>query len=58
LLHPNAICSYIDRHGNQCSSRRFLQIDHIHSWSLGGTHDPQNLQVMCGIHNRIKYEQG
>lgn len=58
LLHPNAICSYIDRQGNQCSSRRFLQIDHIHSWSLGGTHDPQNLQVMCGTHNRIKYEQG
>lgn len=58
LLLPNAICSYIDRHGNKCASRRFLQIDHIHSWSLGGTHDPQNLQVLCGTHNRIKYEQG
>jgi hypothetical protein len=58
LLHPNAICSFTDRHGNQCASRRFLQIDHIHSWSLGGTHDQKNLQVLCGIHNRIKYEQG
>jgi hypothetical protein len=58
LLHPNAICSYVDRHGKQCMSRRFLQIDHIHGWSLGGTHDPQNLQVICGIHNRIKFEQG
>lgn len=58
LLHSNATCSYKDRHGNQCSSRRFLQIDHIHSWSLGGTHDPQNLQVLCGAHNRMKYERG
>ncbi len=56
FLHPKAICCHIDRHGNQCTSRRFLQIDHIHSWSLGGTHDSQNLQVLCGPHNRMKYE--
>ncbi len=58
LLHANATCSHRDRNGNQCTSRRFLQIDHIRGWSLGGTHDPQNLQVLCGAHNRIKYERG
>ncbi len=38
----------------QCGSRSFLQIDHIVPWSLGGSNDLQNLQLLCGVHNRLK----
>ncbi len=38
----------------QCGSRGFLQIDHIVPWSLGGSNNLQNLQLLCGVHNRLK----
>jgi HNH endonuclease len=57
LLHPNARCEYKHRNGKQCTNQRFLQIDHIQSWNRGGTHDPRNLQVLCGVHNRQKYQE-
>ncbi|MBY0384796.1 HNH endonuclease, partial [bacterium] len=46
-----------DQNGHRCTSQKFLQIDHIHNWSQGGTHDLENLQVLCGVHNRLKYER-
>ncbi len=57
LLHPSAVCAHIDKNGKTCSSQRFLQIDHIKSWSRGGPHKLENLQVLCGVHNRLKYER-
>ncbi len=38
----------------QCGSRAFLQIDHTVPWSLGGSNELQNLQLLCGVHNRLK----
>ncbi|MBY0385771.1 HNH endonuclease [bacterium] len=57
LLHAKAQCAHTDSNGNRCASQRFLQIDHIKSWSRGGSHEAQNLQVLCGVHNRLKYER-
>ncbi len=57
LLHSGAVCEHRYSNGTQCSNRKFLQIDHIHSLSRGGTHDLRNLQVLCGLHNRRKYQQ-
>ncbi len=56
LLHENAACEYRNHKGQRCASKKFLQIDHIQSWSRGGNHAPDNLQVLCGVHNRLKYE--
>ncbi len=56
LLNEHASCTHKDSRGRSCDSQRFLQIDHIRSWSRGGTHDPDNLQVLCGVHNRLKYD--
>ncbi len=56
LLHANASCEYKHHNGQSCASKKFLQIDHIQSWSRGGDHSPGNLQVLCGAHNRLKYE--
>lgn len=55
LLSSSSTCSHTDPQGKPCDNKKFLQIDHIHSWSRGGTHEPQNLQVLCATHNRLKY---
>ncbi len=55
LLNEHARCEHKDSRGRSCGSQRFLQLDHIRSWSRGGTHEPENLQVLCGAHNRQKY---
>ena len=56
LLYGDAVCAYKDANGKICGSQRFLQIDHIHSWSRGGTSNRENLQVLCGVHNRLKFQ--
>jgi 5-methylcytosine-specific restriction endonuclease McrA len=57
LIRSSATCSHTDQLGKQCENKKFLQIDHIHSWSRGGSHEPQNLQVLCATHNRLKYNR-
>jgi hypothetical protein len=43
--------------GKRCASRHRLQIDHIHPFSLGGTsRDPENLRLLCAVHNRVPWE--
>ncbi|WP_339095558.1 DEAD/DEAH box helicase family protein [Deinococcus sp. VB343] len=37
-----------------CGSKTGLQVDHIRSRYAGGNHDPENLQLLCGICNRLK----
>ncbi len=57
LLNRDAKCGYRDpQSGRQCESRHFLQIDHIQSVSEGGGNTPSNLQVLCGQHNRYKFQ--
>lgn len=49
-------CQYKDPvSGRICNSKWFLQIDHKQSRWAGGQHDIENLQVLCGQHNRLKY---
>jgi HNH endonuclease/Domain of unknown function (DUF222) len=57
LLHANAKCAHKYPDGSSCQNQKFLQVDHIQSWSRGGSHDPGNLQVLCGTHNRLKFKQ-
>jgi 5-methylcytosine-specific restriction endonuclease McrA len=36
-------------------SKKDLQYDHVYPWSLGGrSDDPNNIQLLCGYHNRLK----
>ena len=58
LLNTDARCQYKNHKGEQCYSSRFLQIDHIQSVSCGGSNDIENLQILCGTHNRYKYARG
>lgn len=43
--------------GKICNSQYTLQIDHIHLYSLGGGHEPENLQLLCGAHNRYRIKK-
>lgn len=44
-------CQY-QHQGHRCSSRYGLQIDHITEYCNGGSNDIENLQLLCGAHNR------
>jgi hypothetical protein len=43
--------------GTFCESRYQLQVDHIVSRWRGGSDNVENLQLLCGLHNREKYER-
>ena len=43
--------------GKRCASRHRLQVDHIHPFALGGSSvDPENLRLLCAVHNRVAWE--
>ena len=46
-------CSYVDRTtGERCQSRVFIQRNHRLMQALGGTGEAENLEPLCGPHNR------
>jgi 5-methylcytosine-specific restriction endonuclease McrA len=56
LLHADAFCAYRNPlTGKICGSRHFLQIDHFKAVIRGGGNEIENLQVLCGQHNRQKF---
>jgi len=49
----HAQCQYIDKITNKkCESKHAIQIDHIHPYSLGGSHHESNLRLLCRNHNQ------
>lgn len=48
-------CSYVSPKGQRCQAKRFLHVDHVQPWVLGGSsHDCSNLQLLCSTHNRLR----
>ena len=50
-------CSFVAADGTRCQCRKNLQLDHIQPFAAGGTHNPQNLRLLCGAHNRLAAER-
>lgn len=51
-------CEYVDKEtGEICGSTYQLQFDHVLSVTKGGGNEESNLQMLCGIHNRLKYQR-
>jgi hypothetical protein len=48
-------CRFQHPDGRFCGSKYQLQVDHIISKWKGGSNDVENLQLLCGVHNRHKY---
>jgi hypothetical protein len=58
-LHGDAdsCCVFVDPvTKRRCRSKFLLQIDHIVPIWAGGTNAPENLQLLCAVHNRLKYK--
>ena len=51
-------CSFVGENGRRCSARRGLHIDHIKPYAHGGTHDQENLRLLCPAHNRLMAPAG
>lgn len=50
-------CTYVAPDGNRCQATHALQVDHIRPYSAGGTHNRENLRLLCAAHNRLAAEQ-
>lgn len=58
LLTRSQGCQHTDKQtGRICGSRYALQVDHIRPKWAGGDDRLENLQLLCGNHNRHKYEK-
>jgi len=49
-------CRYVDEHGRRCSARDRLEFHHRHPFGMGGDHSPENLRLLCPVHNRYLAE--
>jgi len=54
---PTKQCDYMSPTGRQCQEKHGLEIDHIHMFSQGGTHSPENLRLLCPTHNKFLAEK-
>jgi hypothetical protein len=51
-------CTYLDPQSKRvCNSTHAIQIDHLDPYSMGGTHDPENLRLLCRAHNQHNADQ-
>ena len=44
-------CTFCSASGRRCSERRFVQIDHVHPYAVGGGATVDNLRLRCRAHN-------
>jgi hypothetical protein len=48
-------CCQWQQNGQKCQSKFQLEPDHIHPVRDGGTNELDNLQLLCRVHNQLKY---
>ena len=48
-------CAYVNQTGKRCEAKRWLDKHHVHEFSEGGTHDPENLETLCFGHHKIRH---
>ena len=41
----------------RCTSRAFLEIDHVQPWARGGLDTLENLRWLCRAHNQLLAEE-
>lgn len=44
-------CTFVDEHGNRCSAREHLTLEHRHPYAKGGGATAENLCLLCSAHN-------
>ena len=57
ILQKQTTCQHVDQGSQQkCNSTWKLQADHIRPRWAGGSDDLENLQVLCAVHNQLRYQ--
>ena len=57
FVRDDGQCTFVAPDGTRCQCTKGLQIDHVKPFANGGTHDPSNLRLLCGAHNRREAER-
>ena len=58
IFQRDRFCQWRDQKtGQVCASRFQLQLDHRQPVWAGGGSSPENLQLLCSVHNMLKYEK-
>ena len=57
FLRDNHQCTFVSDTGNRCCATEHLEIDHIVPFARGGSHDPENLRLLCRAHNQLAAER-
>ena len=52
----NQRCQHVRPDGEICGETRFLEIDHVQPYALGGSNRPENLRLLCWAHNALRAE--
>jgi 5-methylcytosine-specific restriction endonuclease McrA len=47
-------CEFVERTGQLCGSRRFLEVEHRTPFARGGTNELANLELLCRDLNLIR----
>jgi hypothetical protein len=50
-------CSYVSPTGKRCTARRFLEVDHVRPFALGGASEAANFRLLCRAHNAMYAER-
>jgi hypothetical protein len=50
-------CSFVDASGQRCSSRAFLELDHLDAKARGGSSEPERMRILCSAHNQAEAER-
>jgi hypothetical protein len=45
-------CTFCSEDGRRCSTRRFLELDHVTPWAARGESTVENLRLRCRAHNQ------
>ena len=50
-------CTHVDPTGRRCTETQRLEFHHVRPFGRGGDHNPSNIRLVCGTHNRYLAEQ-
>jgi 5-methylcytosine-specific restriction endonuclease McrA len=50
-------CTYVSANGHRCTSRQFLEFDHVEPVALGGRATVNGMRLRCRAHNQFEAEQ-
>lgn len=58
IFQRDQCCQWMDvKTSKKCGSKFQMQVDHIQSKWLGGNNEVGNLQLLCAVHNKLKYQK-